>query len=124
MPRGKAQRATAEAAANRRDEELRYSILEHARLNAQRDAHRWVSVSKLLIAARDRSARPVEDEAHGARLVDELKVWGLLEEREAAMPAGAAPDIRHRFVRYTDLAFDLLYGRVPPVPGVWDRRAA
>lgn len=107
---------------SRRDEQLRKSMLDLARISGGASAGQWVALSRLAIGARDRDGDAVRDEAHAEALVLWLIEQGLLEEKSAQPTGGDKRDIRHRQVRLTEKGFKLWTGEIDPIPGVADRK--
>lgn len=109
----------------RRDEHLRHSILTNCRVIGSNQPGRWVSGSKLAIAARDDVGQGCQDMDHAERLVNDLVSWSLLEERSAEdESAGTGKrEFRHRAFKLTAKAFRLWNQEIAPIPGVYDRRA-
>lgn len=110
---------------NERDAQLRESMLNHTRLLGSRESDGCTAASKLAIVARDADRVGVDDEAHAARLIDELVEWGLLSEKPLQGTTGNSTrgDLRYRRVRITDLEWKRFTGQIDPIPGVADRRA-
>ena len=103
----------------RRDEQLRRSLLEHAhRLGGYAEGG-WVSGSKLMIAARDDARVAVEDEAHAARLLDEMVEMRVLAEKQPQPTKGIGPrELRHRLFKLTDMGWQLRLAQIDPIPGI------
>ena len=105
-----------------RDEQLRASILTHARVAGNRSDDGWVFGSQVAIAARDDKHVAVDDTEHAERLIADLVQCGLLVEKPNEIPGPGTPDLRHRFLKLSHMGRQLWLQQIPPVPGVADGR--
>lgn len=107
---------------SQRDEKLRHSLLTAARILGSNAQNGMVSSTALVQQARDDQQRPVDDDSHAARLLDDLIAYGLIEEDRPQHLTTAAREFRHRRFRLSKKGFSLWMGDIQPVPGVWDER--
>lgn len=106
---------------SKRDEQLRFSLIDNARRLGGSAEGGWVSGSKLAIAARDGDRKGVEDEVDGERLIDDLIQMSLLVEKPRQPFGNGQRELRHRFFKLTDLGWQLWAGQIDPMPGVATR---
>lgn len=107
---------------DRRDEQLRASILERARVDGNLAPGGWVTASHLAIGARDGAGQGVTAD-HALRLINDLVGWGLLDPKGTTHLAGTEPDLRHYQLKLSEMGWRLWMGQIDPIPGVADRRA-